>query len=430
MYIKKLFKYVLLYGLVLGIGLLLLVLSTLIPRLSIQKKSEASAVYLNEQSLFTPILNGQKSTMVDNYADTISLSIAYSLDEKQPLKSALETNYYNEPTLNVNEAYKLSVMEQKKGNTPYTRYWHGSIIFIKILLMFLDIRGIRLLGAIVITGLIVGLSWLLYKNHHKILLLSFVIGMVFVGVWVVPFSIEYTSTFIIMMIFLIAIMLSEEKTIEQLFPAFFLIGSITCFFDFLTTETLTFTVPILFLLCLSFEKGELTDFKKGCILTLKSGVLWVLGYGIMWLSKWGISSLVLGRNTFIEAFEQAELRMIGEATGGGVQQLLGALFRNIALLFPMQFGKTYRQVFLLFIGIWFVLSCLWIFYGGKIKKQWFLKLLLLIGLIPYVRYVVLSNHSYLHYFFTYRAQLVSVIAVSYYFLFCLDKTLTFKFLKH
>ena len=430
MYMKKLLKYFLLYALVLGIGLSLLVMSAFIPRLSIQEKSEASAVYLNEQSLFKPILKGQKWTNVDNYADTISLSIAYSLDEKQPLKSALETNYCSQPTLNVNEAYKQAVMEQKKGNTPYTRYWHGSIIFIKILLMFLDIRGIRLLGAIVIAGLIAGLSWLLYKKNHKRLLLSFVIGMVFVGAWVVPFSIEYTSTFIIMMSFLIALMFFEEEPIEQFFPAFFLTGCITSFFDFLTTETLTFTVPMLFLLCLSFEKGKLTDFKKGCGLTLKSGALWGLGYGLMWISKWSISSLVLGRNTFIEAFEQVELRTIGEAAGSFGQQLLGAVFRNIALLFPMQFAKTYGQVFLLFVGIWFFISCLWIFYGGKIKSKWFLKLLLLIVLIPYVRYIMLSNHSYLHYFFTYRAQLVSVMAVSYYFLFCLDKKLIFKFLKN
>ena len=38
-------------------------------------------------------------------------------------------------------------------------------------------------------------------------------------------------------------------------------------------------------------------------------------------------------------------------------------------------------------------------------------LLFIIGIVPYVRYLVLSNHSYLHHFFTYRAQMTSVVAL-------------------
>ena len=34
-----------------------------------------------------------------------------------------------------------------------------------------------------------------------------------------------------------------------------------------------------------------------------------------------------------------------------------------------------------------------------------------LGLVPYVRYLVLHNHAWLHCFFTYRAQLATVLAV-------------------
>ena len=40
-------------------------------------------------------------------------------------------------------------------------------------------------------------------------------------------------------------------------------------------------------------------------------------------------------------------------------------------------------------------------------------LMLLLGLVPYVRYLLLSNHAYMHYFFTYRAQLVTVMVLMY-----------------
>jgi hypothetical protein len=420
MYIKKILKYVLLYGLVLGIGLLLLVLSACIPRQWVQQHSEGSAVYLNEKPLFAPLLDGQKWTTVDNYADTISLSIAYSFDDKQPLKSALEANYHKEPTLNVNEAYKLGVMAQQQGSTPYTRYWHGSTVLLKPLLMFLDIRGIRWLSALVVVGLSAGLSVVLYKKQHKLLLLSFVLGLVFTAAWMVPLCVEYTSTVIVMLLVLWALILIQPQNVS---PVFFVTGIVTCYFDFLTTETITITVPLLFLLCLAFENGQLTDFMQGFRLTIKTGLLWALGYGLMWVSKWSISSIVLGRNTFIEAAQQVQLRTVGEAASGPVQQLIGALFRNVALLFPMFFGKTYGQVFLLFVALMFVLSCLWLWYGGKVNTLWFTKLLLLIGLLPYMRYSVLNNHSYLHYLFTYRAQLVTVMALSYCFVYSLDKKL-------
>ena len=36
---------------------------------------------------------------------------------------------------------------------------------------------------------------------------------------------------------------------------------------------------------------------------------------------------------------------------------------------------------------------------------------LTIGLIPYIRYFVLHNHAFKHYFFTYRAQAGTVLAI-------------------
>ena len=38
--------------------------------------------------------------------------------------------------------------------------------------------------------------------------------------------------------------------------------------------------------------------------------------------------------------------------------------------------------------------------------------MLLVGIIPYIRYLVLANHSYLHCFFTFRAQFATVMALA------------------
>ena len=46
---------------------------------------------------------------------------------------------------------------------------------------------------------------------------------------------------------------------------------------------------------------------------------------------------------------------------------------------------------------------------GADKKQ--ILMYVFIGCIPYIRYLVLHNHAYLHNFFTYRAQLATILAM-------------------
>ena len=66
-----------------------------------------------------------------------------------------------------------------------------------------------------------------------------------------------------------------------------------------------------------------------------------------------------------------------------------------------------------FLGVIFV--CFAVVYMFRWKKfsMKMILLCLLLGMVPYLRYIVLENHSYIHYFFTYRAQLITVIALLY-----------------
>lgn len=73
----------------------------------------------------------------------------------------------------------------------------------------------------------------------------------------------------------------------------------------------------------------------------------------------------------------------------------------------MDFGK-------ILIGL---LIALLIFGGGyyllhgKEKQKDVTRTVLVLGAVPYLRYLILNNHSYLHEFFTYRAQAVTIIAL-------------------
>ena len=53
--------------------------------------------------------------------------------------------------------------------------------------------------------------------------------------------------------------------------------------------------------------------------------------------------------------------------------------------------------------------CINLYRKERIEKV--SKIFLLIAFIPYIRYLVMSNHSYSHCWFTFRAQISSVMAL-------------------
>jgi len=412
--LKTTLKYICIFCGTLLLLILLLIMAASIPQSSIQKNSEKSAVYLYEnEDLFDVLVDGQKLTTIDNYADTILLGIIYGLDEHHPLKSVLSANYYKEDWLNTNEAYKIAVTEKKEPNTPYTRYWHGGIVILKPMLLFFDIRGIRLVNAVMLITVLVVLGTQLIKRKLGVLLAALLLSLFMTSAFIVPLCLEYVSTFLIMLISCSAVLFLESKHKDAILPLFFITGMLTCFFDFLTTETLTLTMPLVMVLCARHNSGTLKDFKSGLRLCVKAYALWVSAYALMWLAKWSLSSFFLQYNTFTDAIENAQARVNGKLAVSLLRQCLEAVFRNIALLFPMNFAHTYAGVLLILLSMGFLVFCFLFLYRNAKTQFWFSGLLILTGGIPYVRYIVLSSHSYMHYFFTYRAQLVTVTVFLY-----------------
>ena len=398
-------------------------LTALIPRQALQSTSAASADYYMKHELFFDLIADKEWTQIDYYADAILLNIAYNLDSQQPLSSSLEAAYYSQKYVNVNASYKETVSHSKAANTSYARYWHGSLVFLRPLLLFLSARQIYSFNAIVLCLLLLAVEGALLRRGHYLLGVSFFIAAGVTGSFMIPFSIEYTTTFILMLTFSLMIVLLEKWDRHKWLPFFFGIGMLTNFVDFLTTETITLTVPLVLILCLQKEKDAIKNFKEGFIFSLNSILCWGIAYSFTWFSKWLISSLVLQRNVFYEAFHSVEERTIGQVSAAPLWQPILGVIKNIALLFPMHYSATYNGVVLLLIGTAFVFSCIIYLYRRKMNDLWFVKLLLIICLIPYIRYLVLGNHSYLHYFFTYRAQFPVVISLIYLTWWSLDKKL-------
>ena len=421
---SSLIKYFIAFIFVTIIEIILLVSVSVIPRQAIQDNMLESAYYLCEDSVFFYANSKDMSSKIDRYADSILLNITYHLDSQNPLSSAMSSSYYFNITENENENLLYTVTNQTEPTLKYSRYWHGSIVFVRPLLMLFNIKQIYLLNSVLIICLALVLLFNMYKIYGIASTICAAIGFASISIWYVPMSLEYTWTILLMLVTSILCILLLKKGQTDFILFFFITGSTTAYIDFLTTETLTLLIPMS--LIILYHRDELTTFKKESVICIKQASAWCIGYGATWLSKWTLASIILQSNEFTTALSQASYRASDTSDSlSGMQLRLSAEFKNIAMLFPFSLTKDNAAML---CALFFTIIIVIIYLIRK-SKYVMNKLLLIIAIVPYIRYFILSNHSYMHHFFTFRAQFATVFCLLLILVYGSDKQLISKELK-
>lgn len=408
-FLRNSFKYVIIFIVTVSLLFGLLVLSALIPKSAIQKNMANSIDFFKRNPGIDEIYKRREYSTLHYYADTMLLNIIYSINSEKPIQSVMWAKYYFEVYADINNDFIKVVGEDLEPNQEYLRYWHGSMVIVRPLFMFWNIEQIYLANKIVMYGLALALLAIVFKNSKKIAIIL-LIALFAVAFPIVPFCLEYSWTFYIMLITSIISIHIEEKGNNGLYILFLVTGIVTCFLDFLTTEIITLLVPVLLVLMLRKEKNRLANFKECFKFVAFSCALWVAGYVGMWLAKWILASLILKINAMDYVKDEAILRINGlQGLKNKKVMYTGALYNNWHNLYPINIVKNKKH--LTIYSMLFV-SSLAIFIDWKnIKKKWFAGILILIALTPYIRYLVLANHSYRHSMFMFREQIITVIAV-------------------
>lgn len=390
----------------------LLTLCAILPKSIIEDNIKKSADYYSNKYMFQQITKEEDSTIVHNYADLVWLNIAWHQDSDAPLASAVAAKYYEGEDIYKSESLIKAVYDDAIPDKSYSRYWHGALIFIKPLLAITDISGIRMINVVVCILLILFLSAMLIKRRLYAVLIGYIVSIVMSFTYIIPLCMEYMPAFVLMHIACIIILAHGCKIKSVQICMFFAsFGALTCFFDFLTNEILTLFMPLIFLICMCEKEKDCNGknrigFKQAAVHI----TMWFFGYAFTWVSKWIISGIVLGKEAFVGAISDGAYRMMGGVPSIEENQLIGAVVKNINRLFPFNFLKTQADVWIAVFVVGFVLFCIFFLYRKeKISKTvW---LLLLIACTPYVRYLFFSNHSFMHPFFTFRTQIITVTAL-------------------
>ena len=365
------------------------VLSCWLPDKSIKANIEKSAPVLEAEGLYPKAIIHADQCWLDNFTDALIMNQIYNIDRKRPVYAAMKVvrssaygNDWNQPGLLLRRT-----QGEKLAEAPYARYWHGNTFFFRPWFIMMDFNLVRWWLFVISTLLMIALFCTYYREAGLLKTLALASGFVATCGFVTQFSMQFFPVLAITII--ASLLIVKKKGTKNFGMLFFVVGSLTCFFDLLTTPLLTLGLPLAVLL--SLKRNEGFQLKDGLLEIVKLVLLWGLGFALTFVTKWALATLVLGYNVFADAFDTSLYRL-------GVEDFTrwDAVSRNFKVLnLPMIVIAALVLIILMVIR--------------RSKFQWRKALLfLLIGLAPYVWYLALSNHSYLHWWFTYRLQAIAV----------------------
>lgn len=372
--------------LLLNLLAMILVLVNLIPNSAIYDNLCKSIDYYKSMESFT-------KTGAEPGADLNQLNIIMQVDSKHPVKSMLLDSIYGKTGqfMDDQNGYE-SILERKEADHEYSRYWHGSQILWRPLLVAFTTRQVMIILCCVYSVLLLVLCIKMRECAGLLFPICFLAVNV---IYIIPDVFRVLNFIPLFFIILLALYLLCFEHIDPLF-VFCIIGIATSFFDFLTVETLTLSIPLLFIICKHWSKGKLQVIE--CI---KYSAGWLFWYCLTYVYKWFLVSITEHKNYFSIA--------ISEATK--YPCTFGKLMSIKANVNALMFGKvSYNTSFNILLGI-FVIAALAVYLFRKQGSEKYLCCIFAVCLIPYLRYFVLSGHSWEHAYFEFRAQLVVLLAL-------------------
>lgn len=293
----------------------------------------------------------------------------------------------------------------------YPRYWHGYQVLLRPLTVVFQVQELRYLGMLTFHLLFFWSAWLMAKKTKPLYAMLYVLTVASGYVVFLPVCFQFLTTFLVLFVSLIVLLSRYDK--NKPLPAvkwmlyFFVVGMVENFFDFLTYPILTLGIPLVLLLWLRV-RDERTDFRGNFWFMFKASLSWFFGYAPTWISKWLLSAAILGVRYFWRTMSVVQYRL--EGSEEEPLDRIGTIQRNLKAWLNVQDGGviSWSKIALVILIVAVVLI-IW-----RKLKDWktvgaYLPILF-VAAYPYIWYLVMSNHSQIHYWYTYRAQLVALFA--------------------
>lgn len=401
-----------LIGMMIGVVVLSVVLGVVlmtgvyaIPKTMLARNAEkTSALFEKGSNLqYTNWASGQMYTELADFTDSLMVNAAITRQTDSALQNAM---------LNAHAIYPETETQQNlvrfvRGDPGYEyknygRYWHGYLLYMIPGLCVMDLGQLRILMLFFQFFLAMILLWELGKRSRMLMVLfGFVI--LFINPITTALTFEEADIYCIMMIQSIIFLWRDGRLKEKEVHFSFLINGIcVAFFDFLTYPVVAFAIPLLILLGLKTEK-----LKKGLLDIVCYGLSWGMGYAGMWGGKWIAGSLITGKDVIRDAAETIQFRMNGEwGEGTNYRNAMGMIWRAV-------YSKPMFILLLIFLAIlcYFIIRKGYRFEIGQTAVNSLIPVGI-VGLIPFVWYLMAMNHTYIHPDVMYRELAIAISSIA------------------
>ena len=398
---KSMVKYSLTFVMLIAVFLLFALASYILPNHIIQNNIRESVSKGDIVTDYPRAIVNKEMCRMDNCTDALILNQTYCLHQEPLLRAVMLVPSIGGETRDV-AALKEAVIGNTEPVQHYARYWHGSTFLMRFLTATIGrYANIQLFLYYSATLLLFILLVILIRHGKTKLALSLFGSFILLKGYLLLFSIQFWP--VLMLSLIASILVLSSRTSKNAGFILFIIGSLTAYFDLLTTPLLTLGIPLLIIISRSEDINIGISIKE----IIKICLLWICGYAATWVTKWGLATVFTGMNVFADAIHTGIYRIGGEVPQMGHFNVIDTLLANIR-------KNSLLPLMLIFLVL-LTLMCL--SFNKKNIKEAFLYFL--VSLTPYLWYVVLSNHSYIHCWFTYRTQIISIAAL---FMVCLTLT--------
>lgn len=373
--LKKIMPYSALYIGAVALGVFLLFIVSKIPQEWLTENWKEGRNHDIAGNLFTLVVEYDYSTFVDDFTDSMKMNLAYRLNENSVL---LPTAY----------------SEAGDYHYEYGRYWQGYCIVLRPLMLFFNMSQIRILyGALSTIAFVVLLVQLVKKKKYE-MAIAMVCAVYVSNHWVTTLALQYFNcTFISLLASLILV--CKPKIYEKQKCLFFMgVGIIVNYFDFLTFESLTLSLP---LLCAELMNEQNSRYFERLKKVIKASLAWAIGYVAMFAGKWCLYILVKGQ----EALDLIGFKLIQRSSGTNTAEVYSvkeSLMLNLSGLKGIDTDNWISiSIFIIIVLV------IYVFLVRGIPSYNLQLILLVIGFIPVARFILITEHSATHSYFTYHA---------------------------
>ena len=383
-----------------------------------QKNAAQGLAMLAQEGASPELVGGFSSARLDNFTAALMVKTAAHTGSESLLRKTLGGLRVDMPIpagTGMEEGWQLfcryaSSDDITNGSRTYSRYWHGYLFPLRLLLSVFTLANIQMLlyyaQMALLFAVVIGCAKRAPAVLPGLLTAFFLLMPAATGVCLQYMPVTLTA------LAACCLVLYADKPIASAIgmPGFFaLMGLVTNFLDLLTFPLLSLGFPLALYMAARIEEDG-ADWKALFTELFFCGLCWGLGYGGMWAFKWALTGLCFGGSAIADILGQAAIR-VSSATNGEAYSRFEGLARCLNVLFAK---PAYLALMLLTAAAALVtMACrarTLVKDGQHVALDPRALLLLLLAAVPLCWTVVLANHCYDHFYFTYRILTVSVLS--------------------